>query len=131
MQGKLRKLVSRPAFSRTPAIAVNNGVDFGATPASAQISMRSKPVTQSNAVVVRKSSIRKLPNIYRKQECFNLPIKLFILLFLLPLLSQIKFVRMIKNKNNMKKTIEKKKKKKNFKQVFPFLCKLTRLMDAL
>ena len=29
-------------------IAVNNGVDFGATPASAQISIRSKPVTQSN-----------------------------------------------------------------------------------
>ena len=32
-------------------------------PASAQISMRSKPVTQSNGVVVRKSSIRKLPNV--------------------------------------------------------------------
>ena len=46
-------------------------------------------------------------NIYRKQECFNLPIKLFILLFILPPLSQIKFVRMIKNKNNMKKTIKK------------------------
>ena len=30
-------------------------------PASAQISMRSKPVTQSNGVVVRKASIRKLP----------------------------------------------------------------------
>ena len=43
-------------------IAVNNGVDFGATPARAQISMRSKPLTQSNGVVVRKSSIRKLPN---------------------------------------------------------------------
>ena len=43
-------------------IAVNNGVDFGATPASAQISMRSKPVTQSNGVVVQKSSVRKLPN---------------------------------------------------------------------
>ena len=42
-------------------IAVNNGVDFGATLASAQISMRSKPLTQSNGVVVRKSSIRKLP----------------------------------------------------------------------
>ena len=45
-------------------IAVNNGVDFGAMPASAQISMRSKPVTQSNGVVVRKSSIRKLPIIW-------------------------------------------------------------------
>ena len=44
-------------------MAVNNGVDFGATPASAQMSMRSKPVTHSNGVVVRKSSIRKLPNI--------------------------------------------------------------------
>ena len=42
-------------------IAVNNGVDFGATPASAQLSMRCKPLTQSNGVVVRKSSFRKLP----------------------------------------------------------------------
>ena len=32
-------------------IAVNNDVDFNATPASAQISMCSKPVTQSNGVV--------------------------------------------------------------------------------
>ena len=34
-------------------IAVNNGFDFGATQASAQISMRSKPLTQSNGGVVR------------------------------------------------------------------------------
>ena len=44
-------------------IVVNNGVDFGATPASAQISMRNEPLTQSNGVVVRKSSICKLPTI--------------------------------------------------------------------
>ena len=47
-------------------ITVNNGVDFGAMPASAQIGMRRKPVTQSNGVVVRKSSIRKLPNRYAR-----------------------------------------------------------------
>ena len=48
-------------------IAVNNGVDFGATPASAQMSMRSKPVTHSNGVVVRKSSIRKLPTFIERE----------------------------------------------------------------
>ena len=47
-------------------MAVNNGVDFGATPTSAQISMRNKPATQSNGVVVRKSSIRKLPTAVRR-----------------------------------------------------------------
>ena len=56
-------------------IAVNNGVDFGATPVSAKISMRSKPVTQSNGVVVRKSSIRMPPNV--TQQCRCSPILIF------------------------------------------------------
>ena len=47
-------------------IAVNNGVDFGVTSASAQVSMHSKAVTQSNGIVVRKSSICKLPTIVKQ-----------------------------------------------------------------
>ena len=43
-------------------MALTNVVDFYSTPASAKTGMRSRYVTQSNGVVVRKSSIRKLPN---------------------------------------------------------------------
>ena len=42
-------------------MALTNVVDFYSTPASAKTGMRSRYVTQSNGVVVRKSSIRKLP----------------------------------------------------------------------
>ena len=45
-------------------MALTNVVDFYSTPASAKTGMRSRYVTQSNGVVVRKSSIRKLPNDY-------------------------------------------------------------------
>ena len=48
-------------FRRRRKFAQNNVVDFGSTPATAYKSMRSRHVTQSNGVVVRKSSIRKLP----------------------------------------------------------------------
>ena len=44
-------------------MALTNVVDFYSTPASAKTGMRSRYVTQSNGVVVRKSSIRKLPNV--------------------------------------------------------------------
>ena len=44
-------------------MALTNVVDFYSTPASAKTGMRSRYVTQSNGVVVRKSSIRKLPKI--------------------------------------------------------------------
>ena len=43
-------------------MALTNVVDFYSTPASAKTGMRSRYVTQSNGVVVRKSSIRKLNN---------------------------------------------------------------------
>jgi len=49
-------------FRRRRKFAQNNVVDFGSTPATAYKSMRSRHVTQSNGVVVRKSSIHKLPN---------------------------------------------------------------------
>ena len=42
-------------------MALTNVVDFYSTPASAKTGMHSRYVTQSNGVVVRKSSIRKLP----------------------------------------------------------------------
>lgn len=55
-------------FRRRRKFAQNNVVDFGSTPATAYKSMRSRHVTQSNGVVVRKSSIRKLPSICKMAE---------------------------------------------------------------
>ena len=52
---KTLKITLRPAVSKTPVNRSHQRVDFGSTPASAQIGMRSRYVTQSNGVVVQKS----------------------------------------------------------------------------
>ena len=49
------------------ALAKRNAA-LGTRMASAQIGMRSRHVTQSNGVVVQKSSIRKLPTIRRRRQ---------------------------------------------------------------
>jgi len=51
-------------FLRRRRFPLNNVVDFGSTTANAHKGMRSRHVTQSNGVVVRKSSIRKLPSMF-------------------------------------------------------------------
>ena len=58
---KGREKSSRPAVLKRLQIAVTNIGDFGATPLSTLMGMRTRHVTKSNGFVEQKSSIGKLP----------------------------------------------------------------------
>ena len=63
---KDREKSSRPAVLKRLQIAVTNIGDFGATPFSL-MGMRTRHVTKSNSFVEQKSSIGKLPIIWRRR----------------------------------------------------------------
>ena len=59
---KYREKPALPAGLRYLQIAATNVIDFGTTPLSSLMGMRSRQVTNSNGVVEQMTSLRKLPN---------------------------------------------------------------------
>ena len=64
---KGREKWSRPAVLKRLQVAVTNIGDFGATPLSTLMGMRTRHVKKSNSFVEQKSSIGKLPIIWRRR----------------------------------------------------------------